>query len=107
MPRADSIISLDIDAHDADNDTVYFRYKWMLNNVFVSDQDFLHTEFERDDMITVEITPYDSDEAGRHIFAKTKIYNSVPVVSGSTPVFDGSTYTYKLNASDADGDILS
>ena len=107
LPRVGATISVEVEADDIDGDTINYKYKWTLNNKYMSDQRYLSMEFKRDDLITVEITPYDSDGSGNHILAKTKIYNSLPVVTGSTPVVDGTTYTYNLNATDPDGDDLT
>jgi len=106
LPRVGADISVEIDAHDVDGDTINYKYKWTVNGKLISDQSYLSMDFKRDDMITVEITPYDSDGYGNSIFAKTKIYNSLPILSESVPSFDGKTYTYKLNATDPDGDEL-
>lgn len=107
LPRADATLEVEIDAYDVDEDTIYYTYKWVLNGKFITDQNFLSTEFKRDDMITLEITPYDGEDYGSNIFIKNKIFNSLPVVSGNTPSFDGMTYTYHLNATDPDGDVLT
>ncbi len=107
LPRIGDTISIEPDSHDVDGDTIYYKYKWNLNGKFITDQNFLSTSFKRDDMITVEITPYDSDDTGNTIFVKNKIYNSPPFVSENPPSFDGKTYTYQLNAEDPDGDVLT
>jgi translation initiation factor IF-1 len=107
LPRIGDTIIIEPDSYDVDGDTIYYKYKWNLNGKFVTDQHFLNTSFKRDDMIVVEITPYDSDDTGNTIFVKNKIFNSPPVVTGNSPSFDGKTYTYYLDASDPDGDVLS
>jgi len=107
LPRVGETISIEVDAQDVDGDTIYYKYKWILNGKHISDQNYLSTEFKRDDMIVVEITPYDSDDTGNHLFVKNMIYNTPPTVTGNTPNFDGTTYTYDLKAIDPDGDNLT
>ena len=107
LPRVGAVITLDVIAHDIDGDTINYKYKWTLNDQDVSDQNYLSLEFKKDDMITVEIIPYDSEGSGNHVFSKTKIYNSVPIVSECVPSFEGYTYKCPINASDPDGDDLT
>lgn len=107
LPRVGANITININAHDVDGDTIYYRYKWTLNGKYVSDANYLNLEFKRDDMIVVEITPYDSDNNGSNIFVKNKIFNSSPLLTGNKPSFDGKTYTYHLNVTDIDGDDIT
>jgi len=107
LPKAGTDINLAIDAYDVDGDTVYYKYKWTLNGKYISDQNYLSMDLKRDNMIVVEITPYDSENAGGILFVKSKIYNSPPAVTEGTPSFDGKTYKYTLNSTDADGDELT
>lgn len=107
LPRVGETIRIEVDAQDVDGDTIYYKYKWTLNGKYISDQNYLSMEFKRDDMIVVEITPYDSEDTGNTIFVKNMIFNTPPVVTESTPSFDGMTYTYNLNASDINGDDLT
>ncbi len=106
LPRVGAVPRIKVDAHDIDGDTIYYKYKWILNDKYISDQNYLDTKFKRDDMIVVEITPYDSAGAGSTTFIKNKIYNSSPVLTESDPSFDGKTYTYQIDATDVDGDKL-
>ena len=107
LPKIGATLSVEVDAHDVDGDTIYYKYRWTLNGKYISDQNYLGIDFKRDDMIDIEITPYDNDNAGKKIFIKNKIFNTPPFVTGSTPSFDGKTYTYNIKAIDADGDILT
>ena len=107
LPKVGDILRIEVDAQDVDGDKIYYRYKWTLNNKHISDQDYLDTEFKRDDMIVVEIITYDSESTGSKIFVKNKIYNTPPAMTESGPDFDGKTYTYNINATDIDGDELT
>ncbi len=106
VPRTSSTLHVDIQAHDIDKDNISYKYKWILNGKFISEQSFLDTELKRGDTITVEVTPSDIEDSGKSIRLKSKVFNSLPVVSESSPVFDGKIYKYHLIASDPDGDIL-
>jgi hypothetical protein len=107
LPRADSLLEAEVEGYDIDGDPVYFTYKWNLNGKFMTDLPSFSTQFKRDDMITLEVIPFDGEEYGKHAFIKSKIYNSIPVVTGNAPTFDGKTYTYNLDAKDIDGDTLT
>ena len=108
VPRKESgKISVDLRSNDIDGDTVTFKYLWSINDKFASEESYLDTELKRDDMIIVEVTPYDSEEIGKSITLKSKVYNSLPVVSESEPVFDGKTYRGRIAATDPDKDKLT
>ena len=107
LPKTGDPLSVEVNAQDVDGDTIYYTYKWTLNGKQLSDENYLRTELKRDDMIVVEIIPYDSDDTGSKIFVKNKVFNSPPIVSENNPSLDGKTYTYQLKATDPDGDVLT
>lgn len=107
IPRVNSIIYVEIEAYDVDNDNIDFKYRWYLNGKFVSDRDILDIEKKRGDIITVEITPYDNEIEGKIVKLETRVFNSVPVVSESTPLFEDNIYRYQVVATDPDGDTLT
>jgi hypothetical protein len=107
IPRVSSTLLVEINAYDIDKDNISFQYKWTLNGRFISDQSFLEKDLKRGDMIMVEVTPFDGENKGRSIRIKSKVYNSLPVISESKPSFDGKIYQYHFNASDPDGDLLT
>ena len=107
VPRASSGLTVDLKANDVDNDNISFKYEWTLNGGFAGEENYLDTELKRDDMITVEVTPYDGEDYGRSIKLKSRVFNSLPVISESTPSFDGKTYKYRIAATDPDKDALT
>jgi len=106
-PRTDSTLSVDVMVNDIDNDTIQFTYKWQLNGRHVSDEATFATDLKRDDSISVEVTPHDGEDSGKSIILKSKIHNSLPVVTSNEPVFDGTVYRYTISAIDPDGDTIT
>ena len=106
MLTVSSTLTVELKADDADNDTISYTYKWTRNGTFAGEESHLDTELKRDDAIMVEVTPFDGEEHGRSIFLKGSVMNSLPLVSESTPSFDGNLYTYQIAATDPDGDQL-
>ena len=107
VPRASSDLAVDLKANDIDKDNISFKYKWTLNGRFAGEESYLDTELKRDDMITVEATPYDGEDYGKSIKLKSKVFNSLPVILESAPSFDGKTYKYRITATDPDNDDLT
>ncbi len=106
-PKVNSTLTAQVKATDADNDIVSFTYKWTLNGKFAGKESFLEADFKRDDLITVDVTPFDRDDSGKGIRLSTRIYNAVPVVSETEPSFDGKHYKYQIDATDPDHDMLT
>jgi hypothetical protein len=106
-PVKSARITLDISAADIDDDYIIFKYKWSLNGQFAGEGNFLQTDFNRGDVISVEVTPNDRAVDGTTITLKTTIVNSLPVVSAGSHKYDGSVYTYNVSASDPDDDLLT
>ena len=106
LPKVSSTLTVDIESTDPDNDTVTYTYKWTLNGTYAGEDNFLNSDLKRDDVVTVEVAPYDGEEYGRTIVLKSRVYNSFPVVSESVPTFDGKVYTYQIAATDQDNDSL-
>lgn len=107
VPRVSSTLTVDLKADDADKDKISFKYQWTLNDKFAGENNYLQTELKRDDIINVEVTPYDGESYGKSIKLKSRVFNSLPVVSQSKPVFNGKIYQYQIAASDPDGDTLT
>jgi hypothetical protein len=107
IPRISSIIKVDVKAEDIDGDQIDFKYTWTRNGTFVSEESILDTELKRGDTITVEVTPFDDEDRGNKIVLNSMIFNSLPVVSESKPVFDGKIYQHGVIADDPDGDLLT
>jgi hypothetical protein len=107
MPVVSDIIRPAITADDADRDKISFKYNWSLNGTFAGEEGYLDTELKRNDIVTVEVTPYDGEEYGKSIKLESRVINSLPVFSDSTPSIKGNIYTYRIKASDPDNDQLT
>ncbi len=107
IPRVDSVLQISVKARDADSDIVSYSYEWTLNGNFAGEENYLEAAFKRGDEITISITPYDGDESGKTLVLKSRVYNSLPVFSESSPSFTGDTYEYQFSASDPDNDLLT
>lgn len=107
VPRLSSRLTVETEADDADNDNIFIKYKWFVNNSFAGEENYLETELKKGDIIMIEVTPYDKEGPGKSIHLKNSVHNAIPVFTESTPVFDGKTYTYQITASDPDGDNLT
>lgn len=107
IPKVGSILKVQIEAHDVDNDIISFKYYWTANGNFAGEDNYLDTEIKRDDLITVVVTPYDNDDQGKEIKLNSRVYNSPPVFSETSPSIEGKFYKYEINASDPDKDELT
>lgn len=92
---------------------VSVEYQWSHNDQPVSgDSDTLYlnpAEFKRGDKITLKVVPYNSDRRGTPMTIVFTLADAAPVIKSSTAsiMFDGTTYTYQVKASDPDGDPVS
>jgi hypothetical protein len=107
MPRVTSTLKVDIKAEDFDNDSISYSYKWTYNGRFAGEDRFLDREFRRGDTVSVEVTPFDRDASGRGVKLDSMIFNSLPAVIETDPVFDGKVYQHQVSATDPDGDSLT
>lgn len=107
MPRVSDRITAEIKSLDADKDIISYQYKWHINNQYISDEDYLNADLKKDDIISVDITPFDGADSGKGVTLTSAILNSLPIVSESTPSYDGKVYSYQVSATDPDGDKLS
>jgi hypothetical protein len=107
IPKTTNIVSVDINTRDSDGDTVHYSYKWSMNGEHISNEETLATELTRGDSIKVEVTPNDGDDTGTILVLESKVYNSLPTLTGTDPTFDGKVYKYNVSATDPDGDTLT
>ena len=96
-----------MNTRDSDGDTVYYSYKWSINGQHASDEETLAADLKRDDTITVEVTPNDGEDRGTKVILKSRVYNSLPIITSTDPVFDGKVYKYSIAATDPDGDQIT
>ncbi len=107
MPTVSSRLTADTNADDTDGDYIAFDYKWTHNEKPAGDESYLEDDFKRGDTISVKITALDKEGPGSNVTLNTTIFNSLPQVSGGSHQFEGTTYTYRISASDPDGDTLT
>jgi len=102
------ILRAEASASDADGDNISFLYEWTINDQPAGSKDRLETPLKRGDRISLRVTPYDSEGNGRSQLLNREIPNQPPVIQPHKEfAFDGTTYTYQVKASDADGDALA
>jgi hypothetical protein len=107
LPTADSTITVNVNAKDIDNDFISYDYKWYLNDQYRGNDSYLESEMQRGDIVSLEIAPVDRENIGKSLKLTSKVYNSLPVVSESTPVIEGNIYKHRINVSDLDADTLT
>ena len=106
-PVVTDILRANIKAGDVDNDDISFKYHWTLNGKFAGEDSHLQAGLKRDDVIMVEVTPYDGEENGMSARLEGRVFNSLPTVAESKPSFDGKTYKHRIAATDPDHDNLT
>ncbi|MBI5665261.1 MAG: cadherin repeat domain-containing protein [Nitrospirae bacterium] len=107
MPEVSDTVQPNIKSDDVDKDNITFKYHWTLNGAFAGEDSYLKAGLRRDDKIAVEVTPYDGEEYGRSVRLESRVYNSLPAVTESSPSFDGKIYKYHIAATDPDNDKLT
>ena len=107
IPGVSSVLKVEVSADDNDGDIVAFRYVWHVNEKAVGEHPFLEYDFKREDNVSVKVIPYDKEDEGRSITLKSRIFNSLPVISESSPLIDEKTYKYQIMAKDPDGDTFT
>lgn len=107
LPTADSTITVNVNAKDIDNDFISYDYKWYVNDQYRGNDSYLESEMQRGDIVSLEIAPIDKENIGKSVKLTSKVYNSLPVVSDSTPVIEGNMYKHRIDVSDPDGDNLT
>jgi hypothetical protein len=112
VPVAGDTLRAEVKTYDQEGDNVTVTYQWSRNDdLLIEDSDTLEltNDFKRGDKITLKATPNDGILSGASITLVITIANAQPVIipSQDTFRFDGSIYTYRVKASDADGDPLT
>ena len=99
--------------HDEENEDVNFIYQWKHNGIDIigaTEQKLAwNEEFRKGDLITLEIIPYDDMTEGIwKMDGNFTIPNSPPAIDTTPPgTITGNNFSYKVEATDLDGDILS
>ena len=96
---------------DADQD-YEFKYRWFVNgekNVFESFASYPGDELQRGDKLSVEVTPITTsgEQLKAFVFKSLIVANAPPVIISDPPnQFSGNAFSYRVEASDPDGDPL-
>ncbi len=99
---------LEAEAKDADGDPVSILYEWAKNNEPAGNTEKLAAQIKRGDRISVKVTPFDGKEYGRPVVLQREIRNMPPVIiEEKQHRLEDGLFTYKVNASDPDGDSLT
>jgi Bacterial Ig domain/PKD domain len=120
-PRTNDLLVASATPSDPDGDAVTLSYTWKINGVTkkttastssTTDSFNLATEGngDKNDLVTVEVTPNDGLFSGSTASASATVVNSPPTVaftSAPASADEGEAKTYAYSASDADGDVLS
>jgi len=104
-------IQAQVNATDADDDPIEYRFRWWRNNSEVADGEAseLSTEgFVKGDTVVVEVTPADPTEKGKSKLSEPiTILNSAPKITSAPPTkIERSRFVYHVTANDPDGDSL-
>jgi hypothetical protein len=96
---------------DRDGDKVDFFYEWSVNGSVLGDQDdpiLPSTYYQRNDKVEVAVTPTDGTDEGKTVRGYLHIANTPPEIVSMPPetIITQGSYTYAVQAQDADGDPI-
>jgi FG-GAP repeat len=113
-PTEDDSLSVSLtDALDDDGDDISFTYAWTVDGTVVAATATVSgVEFSRDQLVYVDVTPWDGEEYGATVRSDVAtVQNSAPGVSGVVltpdPVTTDDTLSASIVSTDADGDSVS
>lgn len=97
---------------DKEDDPVTISYQWSKNETLLPIEAStlkVTEEFNRGDKISVRLIPYDGKTYGTPLTLNIVIANASPVIQPSEDMLTikGSFYSYRVKASDPDGDKLT
>jgi hypothetical protein len=101
-----------IDAFDADQDDMEFKFRWLRNDTVVlegSEPTAVLPDLAKNDIVTVEAIAYDHDGSGKPFRARPLIVgnNSPKILSAPMMMVTAELYEYAVRAEDPDGDPVS
>jgi Putative Ig domain len=98
----------EVAASDPDGDPVTVFYEWTVDGQPAGREQRIGAPLKRGSKIVFKATPFDGMDYGTPFIIESVVANTPPVIEGHTQSsFDGTTYTYQVRASDADGDQLT
>ena len=100
-----------VQASDADQDDIHFVFRWLRNVKLVSEgpkETFEAASLAENDVVTVEVIPYDGDGAGEPVRAAPLVgSNNAPnIVSHPNEMANAELYEYAVEAKDPEGDAV-
>lgn len=94
-------------AADKEDDEINLEYRWEKNGVVQDEQGDALRDFKRGDKIVLTVRPFDRYSYGKSVSIGTEIANTAPFIETDDEFsVDGSMFTKKIRAKDADGDTL-
>ena len=103
-----SAVGVEGEGYDADGDTVRFEYVWQKNRQPAGNGSRPEGPVKRGDKLVVTITPFDGEDRGKSATLSREIRNAPPVIEGQEQFrVDDNVVTFRVRASDADGDLLA
>ncbi len=98
---------IDAAARDFDGDQVTIACEWTKNGQSAGTGKSIGCPVKRGDRVTVKVTPFDGERYGRPVVLETDIKNMPPsIVSDKKYDFEGGVFSYRVHATDPDGDAL-
>ena len=97
-----------VQASDADQDDIHFVFRWLRNDKMVSEgpkEIFEAASLAENEVVTVEVIPYDGDGAGEPVRAAPLVgSNNAPnIVSHPNMMANAELYEYAVEAKDPEG----
>jgi hypothetical protein len=96
---------------DADGDGIKYECKWIINGEETTEDSLVLTSdrFQKSDTISVAITPFDGDGAGKTYRTQTiTVPKAAPRFISTPPAtFRGKIYSYNAKAEDPDGESIT
>jgi Putative Ig domain len=106
--RPGDTLYVEVAASDPDGDPVTISYEWTVDGQPAGREQRIGAPLKRGSKIVFKATPFDGMDYGTPFTVESVVANTPPVIEGHTESsFDGTTYTYQVKASDADGDQLT
>jgi hypothetical protein len=94
--------------NDPDGDEIIITYEWTLNREPAGNNKSIGKVLKRGDKVSVTITPYDGEDYGESATVRRTVENMSPMIKeDDTSTFDGKVYTFRVSATDPDGDPLT
>ena len=113
-PNKESELSLFIQSHDPDGDSMTYHYQWMKNDEEIpmgNSKTLEGGNFRKGDFIQVKVTPSDGKEKGKAFLSDpVKILNSTPMIQEvrmePKVAYANDNLKVSVTGSDADGDFV-